>query len=106
MPTCYRDCHYVERSIQYPRHRGGDSYQRILLPAVAAHLAIAFHACDLGNDVPDLATGSLLWIFYGIMISAWPIVLANLVTALQAFAILWMKLRFPRCDAECKRLQS
>jgi MtN3 and saliva related transmembrane protein len=41
------------------------------------------------------ATGSLLWIVYGIMISAWPIVLANLVTALQAFAILWMKLRFP-----------
>jgi MtN3 and saliva related transmembrane protein len=52
------------------------------------------------------ATGSLLWIFYGIMISAWPIVLANLVTALQAFAILWMKLRFPRSDTQCKRLQS
>jgi MtN3 and saliva related transmembrane protein len=44
------------------------------------------------------ATGSLLWIVYGVMISAWPIVLANLVTALQAFAILWMKLRFPRSN--------
>jgi hypothetical protein len=54
MPAWYRQRHYVERAIQYPRHRGGDSYQRILLPAVAAHLAIAVHACDLGNDVHDL----------------------------------------------------
>jgi MtN3 and saliva related transmembrane protein len=42
------------------------------------------------------AIGLLLWIVYGIVIGAWPIVIANSITALQAIAILWMKVRFSR----------
>jgi MtN3 and saliva related transmembrane protein len=42
------------------------------------------------------AIGLLLWIVYGIAIGAWPIVIANSITALQAIAILWMKVRFSR----------
>jgi MtN3 and saliva related transmembrane protein len=41
-------------------------------------------------------TGLLLWIVYGVAISAWPIVVANTVTAIQALAILGMKVRFGR----------
>lgn len=44
-------------------------------------------------------TGLLLWIVYGLWISAWPIVIANSVTALQALAILGMKLRFQRVES-------
>jgi len=44
------------------------------------------------------AIGLLLWIVYGIVIGAWPIVIANSITALQAVAILWMKVRFSRSD--------
>jgi MtN3 and saliva related transmembrane protein len=44
------------------------------------------------------ATGLLLWIVYGIVIGAWPIVIANSITALQAIAILWMKVRFSHSD--------
>ncbi|MEO7937960.1 MAG: SemiSWEET transporter [Burkholderiaceae bacterium] len=38
--------------------------------------------------------GSSLWLVYGLMSSAWPIVVANGVTAALACAILVMKLRF------------
>jgi MtN3 and saliva related transmembrane protein len=44
------------------------------------------------------AIGLLLWIVYGMVIGAWPIVIANSITALQAVAILWMKVRFSRTD--------
>lgn len=43
--------------------------------------------------------GLLLWITYGIVISAWPIIIANSITALQSIAILWMKVRYSRADA-------
>ena len=46
--------------------------------------------------------GSSLWLVYGLMSAAWPIVAANGVTAALAFAILVMKLRFqtqPRLQA-------
>ena len=42
------------------------------------------------------AIGLLPWIMYGFVIGAWPIVIANSITALQAIAILWMKVRFSR----------
>jgi MtN3 and saliva related transmembrane protein len=38
--------------------------------------------------------GVLLWIVYGILIAGWPIIIANTITALEAMAILGMKLRF------------
>ncbi len=38
--------------------------------------------------------GSSLWLAYGLMSAAWPVVVANGVTAVMARAILVMKLRF------------
>lgn len=43
--------------------------------------------------------GLLLWIIYGFWISAWPIVIANSVTALLALSILVLKARFGRSGA-------
>lgn len=43
-----------------------------------------------------LTLGLALWLAYGLMIGAWPIVLANAVTLVLAFCILLMKLRFGR----------
>jgi MtN3 and saliva related transmembrane protein len=40
--------------------------------------------------------GVLLWIVYGILIAGWPIIIANTITALEAIAILVLKLRFAR----------
>ena len=39
-------------------------------------------------------TGVFLWLLYGILIHAWPIVIANAVTFALAAFILIMKLRF------------
>lgn len=38
--------------------------------------------------------GVALWLVYGVLIGAWPIIIANAVTLLLALAILVMKLRF------------
>jgi MtN3 and saliva related transmembrane protein len=38
--------------------------------------------------------GLALWIGYGVLLRAWPIVVANTITVLLAAAILGMKLRF------------
>ena len=38
--------------------------------------------------------GVALWLAYGLMLSAWPIVIANAVTLTLAATILGMKLRF------------
>ena len=40
------------------------------------------------------AVGVALWLAYGLMLHAWPIVAANAVTLALALAILAMKLRF------------
>jgi MtN3 and saliva related transmembrane protein len=37
-----------------------------------------------------------LWLLYGVLLSAWPIVLANAITLALACAILAMKLRYRR----------
>jgi MtN3 and saliva related transmembrane protein len=37
-----------------------------------------------------------LWLLYGVLLSAWPIVLANTITLALACAILAMKLRYRR----------
>ncbi len=40
--------------------------------------------------------GVSLWLAYGVMVVAWPIVIANAVTLILAGLILLMKLRFQR----------
>ena len=40
--------------------------------------------------------GVLLWLCYGLMIGAWPIIIANGVTLLLASSVLVMKWRFGR----------
>jgi MtN3 and saliva related transmembrane protein len=40
------------------------------------------------------ASGVALWLAYGLMLQAWPIVAANAVTLALALAILAMKLRY------------
>ena len=40
------------------------------------------------------STGVLLWLVYGIMLAAWPIIVANLITLLLALLIVGMKLKF------------
>lgn len=38
--------------------------------------------------------GVLLWLIYGVLLGAWPIILANIITLALAIFILGMKLRF------------
>lgn len=40
------------------------------------------------------SSGTALWLTYGVMISSWPVVLANAVTMALVLAILAMKLRY------------
>ena len=42
------------------------------------------------------AIGVALWLAYGLLLRAWPIVIANAVTLALALAILAMKLRYRR----------
>lgn len=42
--------------------------------------------------------GVALWLVYGLMLGAWPIVLANAITLALAIAILVMKLRYSASD--------
>jgi MtN3 and saliva related transmembrane protein len=40
--------------------------------------------------------GIAMWLVYGFLISAWPIVIANAVTLSLAGAILWMKIHYQK----------
>jgi MtN3 and saliva related transmembrane protein len=42
------------------------------------------------------AAGVFLWLVYGLLLDAWPIVVANAITLALALAILAMKLRWGR----------
>ena len=42
--------------------------------------------------------GVILWLLYGIVLGAWPIIIANCMTALLAGSVLWMKWRFTRSE--------
>jgi MtN3 and saliva related transmembrane protein len=44
--------------------------------------------------------GVALWLLYGVMIQAWPVVIANTITLALAASILWMRLRFGDASAE------
>ncbi len=39
-------------------------------------------------------TGVALWLFYGVLIAAWPIVISNIITLALSLFILVMKLRY------------
>ena len=39
------------------------------------------------------SVGVALWLIYGVLIAAWPIILANAVTLVLASTVLWHKLR-------------
>ena len=41
-----------------------------------------------------LVAGTLLWLWYGIRVSAWPLIIANTVTLGLAITILLLKLRY------------
>jgi MtN3 and saliva related transmembrane protein len=38
--------------------------------------------------------GLIFWLVYGIIINEWPIILANSVTLVLNFVLLWMKLKY------------
>ncbi len=39
-------------------------------------------------------TGVAFWLLYGILLGAWPVIIANIVTFILALIVLVMKLRF------------
>ena len=39
-------------------------------------------------------TGTVLWLVYGIYINAWPVIIANAVTMVLSFTLLYFKLTF------------
>jgi MtN3 and saliva related transmembrane protein len=50
---------------------------------------------DISLGMYSLFTlGVALWLAYGILLNAWPIILANIVTLLLAGAVLVMKVKF------------
>jgi MtN3 and saliva related transmembrane protein len=53
-------------------------------PGVSAGMYIIFVA------------GIALWLWYGLLLSSWPLIIANSLTLLQASSILAMKLAFER----------
>lgn len=54
------------------------------------------------RDVSGISTGMFvlltagvgMWIVYGVLLEAWPIIIANAFTFILALMILWMKLRY------------
>lgn len=44
----------------------------------------------------SFTVGIALWLVYGLLLDAWPVVVANAITLVLALAILFMKLRFGR----------
>ncbi len=38
--------------------------------------------------------GLVLWLFYGLILHNWPMILANSVTLIFCLALVWMKLRY------------
>jgi MtN3 and saliva related transmembrane protein len=53
------------------------------------------HTADISLGMYAMFTlGVALWLAYGILLQAWPIIVANSITLLLAGAVLAMKLRF------------
>jgi MtN3 and saliva related transmembrane protein len=49
------------------------------------------------------ALGVALWLVYGLLLAAWPIVVANAITLALALAILAMKLRYRSAPPPARR---
>lgn len=53
------------------------------------------HTADISLSMYAMFTlGVALWLAYGILLGAWPIVIANSITVLLAGTVLVMKIRF------------
>ncbi len=53
------------------------------------------HTADISLAMYALfAAGVAMWLAYGLLLGAWPIIIANAITLLLASAVLVMKLRF------------
>ena len=53
------------------------------------------HTADISLSMYAMFTlGVALWLTYGIMLDAWPIIIANTITLLLAGAVLVMKIKF------------
>jgi MtN3 and saliva related transmembrane protein len=53
------------------------------------------HTADISLSMYAMFTlGVALWLAYGILLAAWPIIIANCITLLLAGAVLVMKLKF------------
>ncbi|GAB7079501.1 SemiSWEET transporter [Megalodesulfovibrio paquesii] len=46
-----------------------------------------------------LVSGVSLWLCYGLLLEAWPIIVANGAALLLQGSILWMKIRYGRAEA-------
>ncbi|MBX9716266.1 MAG: SemiSWEET transporter [Burkholderiaceae bacterium] len=53
-------------------------------------ISLSMYAC--------FTVGVALWLAYGVVLGAWPIVIANAITLVLGLAILAMKLRGPRVN--------
>ena len=42
------------------------------------------------------SVGVLLWLLYGVLVGAWPIIVTNMITVLLTLTILILKLRYDR----------
>ncbi len=51
------------------------------------------HSVSLGMYV-IFTSGVVMWLIYGILLGAWPVIIANSITLVLALFILVMKLRF------------
>jgi MtN3 and saliva related transmembrane protein len=49
------------------------------------------------------AVGVALWLVYGLLLAAWPIVAANAITLTLAIAILVMKLRYDESSSRHRK---
>lgn len=53
------------------------------------------HTADISLGMYALfTTGVALWLGYGMLLNAWPIIIANFITLMLAGAVLLMKLKF------------
>ena len=53
------------------------------------------HTKDISLGMYAIFTaGVAMWLFYGILLGSWPIIIANSITVCLAGAVLGMKLRF------------
>lgn len=41
-------------------------------------------------------SGLVLWLTYGIVLNNWPMILANSLTLVLCFSLIWMKIRFKK----------